>query len=83
MVCSMPVLLVTVTSTIVPTLTSVEPVIVGVGSLVRSIGSMTMAGGVVSTSPVSVAVALFPALSLTVALTVKLPSASAVGTSTE
>ena len=61
----------------------VVPVMVGVESLVSAGASTVMLGAVRSIAPASLAVALLPAASVAVATTVKLPSASAAGTSTE
>ena len=55
---------------------------VGVLSLVKSGASTVIVGAVVSTVPGSVAVALLPVLSLTVAFAVYSPSANGVTAST-
>ena len=68
--------------TSVPGATSVVPEIVGVSSLVEPWASRVSSGASLSTLPVVSTIAVLPALSVAVALTVKSPSSSAFGTST-
>jgi len=75
--CSAPALSVTITVTTLPADNPwVEPEIAGVVSLPSPKVSMVTLGGVKSTVPVTVAVLLLPASSLTLAVTVKSPSLS-------
>ncbi len=82
MVCVSPLLSVTVITTTEPSGKSVLPEITGVVSLPESNGLTVTIGACVSILPfVSFAVAVLPCASLTVAVTVKSPSARALGTS--
>ena len=69
--------------TVLPWGKSVVPLNVGVASLLTSSGSSVKLGAAVSMLPCSDAVSWLPASSVTVAVTVKLPSARSAGTSTE
>ena len=77
-VCAFPALSVTTRITSLPSGRLVVPDSVGVVSLPSSSGVMVNDGAVVSMTPVSLADAVLPALSLIVAVTVTSPSASAV-----
>ena len=67
--------------TVLPGVASVVPERVGVVSLIEPGASMVIVGAVVSISPVVSAVAVLPASSVTLALTVNSPSANSAGTS--
>ncbi len=81
-VCTAPLAPVTASVTVAPTGRLVVPVSGGVGSLVSAGASTVTVGGVMSTTPLSVAVAVLPAASVPLAMTVKPPSTSAAGTLT-
>ena len=81
-VCVLPALSVMVNVTVLPGVASVVPERVGVVSLSEPGALMVMVGAVVSISPVVSAVAVLPASSVTLALTVNSPSANSAGTST-
>ena len=80
-VCVLPTLSVMVSVTVLPGAASVVPERVGVVSLSEPGALMVMVGAVVSISPVVSAVAVLPASSVTLALTVNSPSANSAGTS--
>ncbi|TXC65694.1 hypothetical protein FSC37_05415 [Piscinibacter aquaticus] len=82
-VCDAPSASVTTMLTVEPAGRFVVPVMVGVESFVSAGASTVSVGAVTSTEPTSFADAEFPAASLAVAVTVKAPSASVAGTSTE
>ncbi|CAM3160810.1 hypothetical protein PSAT104721_20245 [Pseudoalteromonas atlantica] len=82
-VCSAPKSSITVKVITVPSTASLLPLRVGVTSLLEPGLVKSSVGAMVSTSPAPVAVAVLPAASLTLALTVKLPSARAVVTGTD
>ena len=67
--------------TVLPTAASVLPVMVGVASLVLSGALTLMVGAVRSMLPVSLALPVLPALSVTLAETLYGPSTRALGTS--
>ena len=81
-VCVLPALSVMVNVTVLPGAASVVPERVGVVSLSEAGALMVMVGAVVSISPVVSVVAVLPASSVTLALTVNSPSANSTGTST-
>ena len=80
-VCVLPALSVMVSVTVVPGVASVVPDNVGVVSLPVAKVSIVIDGAVVSISPVVSVVAVLPASSVTLALTVNSPSANSAGTS--
>ncbi|CAM4489052.1 hypothetical protein ALAU109921_19105 [Alteromonas australica] len=80
-VCVLPALSVMVRVTVLPGVASVVPVRVGVVSLSEPGTLIVIVGTVVSITPVVSAVAVLPASSVTLALTVNSPSANSAGTS--
>ena len=80
-VCVLPALSVMVSVTVLPGVASVVPERVGVVSLSEPGALIVIEGAVVSISPVVSAVAVLPASSVTLALTVNSPSANSAGTS--
>ena len=77
----MPALSVTVIDTVLPGAKSVVPEIVGVVSLPEARGSSDKLGAAEFISPLMVSVVVLPAVSVAVAVTSKLPSATGAGTS--
>ena len=82
-VCVLPALSVTVKVTVLPSGKLVVPEIAGVLSFVSPCPSSTNVGALVLMLPVALSVTPLPASSSAVAVTVKFPSASSCGTSTE